>query len=85
MLLTQQKMKVTLCLTLHMHVVQSTSAYLVIFSFYMTTTAKFLHECFAHTSMLLQSVERCRSTSGLPLPPAVIATLVTYMSAPKTI
>ena len=39
-----------------------------------------------HGSMLLDStsVQRCRSTSGLPSPPAVIATLLTNMSAPET-
>ena len=41
------------------------------------------HECFARRSMLLETVERCPSTSGLPSPPAIIVTLLTNMSAPK--
>ena len=45
--------------------------------------AKYLHECFAHRSMSLETVERCPSTSGLPSPPAIIVTLLTNMSAPK--
>ena len=47
--------------------------------------AKVLHECFANRFMLLESVYRCRSTNGLPSPPAITATLLTNMSAPKTI
>ena len=87
-------MSITLCLTA-LHIAQSGAGLLpcsgnqplrcLLSSLCMTVIAKFLHECFAHRPMLLEGVLGVPSTSGLPSPPAVIAILLTNMSAPKAI